>query len=149
MILKGGTDGSELKMWRPITLLSQIYKLISGVIAGRMKKLLSKLISPSQKAYQNTANIGEIVLDILETIAINNYHKNPGIILLVDFSKAFDSISHKFIYEALEFFNFGNYFISVIKTMLNNRSCTLMIDGFETKRFQVERGSFWYWKFYY
>ena len=140
VILKGGTDGSELKMWRPITLLSQIYKLISGVIAGRMKKLLSKLISPSQKAYQNTANIGEIVLDILETIAINNHHKNPGIILLVDFSKAFDSISHKFIYEALEFFNFGNYFISVIKTMLNNRSCTIMIDGFETQQFKVERG---------
>ena len=110
VILKGGTDGSELKMWRPITLLSQIYKLISGVIAGRMKKLLSKLISPSQKAYQNTANIGEIVLDILETIAINNHHKNPGIILLVDFLKAFDSI------------------------------LALMIDGFETERFQVERG---------
>ena len=35
VILKGGTDGSELKIWRPITLLSQIYKLISGVIAGR------------------------------------------------------------------------------------------------------------------
>ena len=105
-----------------------------------MKKLLSKLISPSQKVYQNTANIGEIVLDIIETIAINNYHKNPGIILLVDFSKALDSISHKFIFEALEFFDFGDYLISVIKTMLNNRSCTLMIDGFETKRFRVERG---------
>ena len=47
---------------------------------------------------------------------------------------------HKFIYEALEFFNFGNYFISVIKTMLNNRSCTIMIDGFETQQFKVERG---------
>ena len=144
-------------MWRSITLLSQIYKLISGVIAGRMKKLLSKLISPSQKAYQNTANIGEIVPDIIEIIAINNYHNNPGIILLIDFSKAFDSISHKFIFEALEFFNFGDYFISVIKTMLNNRSCTLMIDGFETKRFRVERGVpkgvpiclSWYWKFCY
>ena len=40
VIQKGDTDGKVLKNWRPITLLSQIYKLISGVIAGRMKDLL-------------------------------------------------------------------------------------------------------------
>ena len=75
VIQKGDTTGEELKNWRPITLLSQIYKLISGVVAGRMKKLLKKLISGCQKTYQNTANIGEILLDIFETIAICNYHK--------------------------------------------------------------------------
>ena len=37
VIQKGDTTGEELKNWRPITLLSQIYKLISGVVAGRMK----------------------------------------------------------------------------------------------------------------
>ena len=61
VIKKGGTTGEELKNWRPITLLSQIYKLISGVVACRMKNLLSKLISGCQKAYQNTSNIGEII----------------------------------------------------------------------------------------
>ena len=70
VIKKGDTTGEELKNWRPITLLSQIYKLISGVIAGRMKKLLKKLIFGCQKAYQNTATIREILLDILETIAM-------------------------------------------------------------------------------
>ena len=54
VIQKGDTTGEDLKNWRPITLLSQIYKLISGVVAGRMKKLLTKLISRCQKAHQNT-----------------------------------------------------------------------------------------------
>ena len=53
VIQKGDTTGEELKNWRLITLLSQIYKLISGVVAGRMKNLLVKLISGCQKAYQN------------------------------------------------------------------------------------------------
>ena len=52
VIQKRDTTGEELKNWRPITLLSQIYKLISGVVAGRMKNLLVKLIRGSQKAYQ-------------------------------------------------------------------------------------------------
>ena len=77
-----------------------------------MKKLLVKLISGCQKAYQNTSNIGEIILDILENIALCNYHKTPAIILLIDFSKAFDSISHDYIYESLKFFNFGEYYIN-------------------------------------
>ena len=38
VLMKGGTKGEELKSWRPITLLSQTYKLISGMIAGRVKK---------------------------------------------------------------------------------------------------------------
>ena len=109
-------------------------------MAGRMKKLINKLISGCQKAYQNTANIGEILLDILETIAICNYHKKTAIILLIDFSKAFDSISHDYIYESLKFFNFGEYFIKIVKTMLTGRTCTVMVDGYETKPFRIERG---------
>jgi hypothetical protein len=107
VIQKGDTTGEELKNWRPITLLSQIYKLHSGVVAGRMKKLFEKLISGCQKAYQNTANIGEILLDILETIAICYYHKKTAIILLINFFKAFDSISHDYIYESLKILTSG------------------------------------------
>ena len=70
VLRKGGTTGEEIKNWRPITLLFQIYKLLSGVTAGRMKKLLHKMIGNSQKAYQSDRNIGKIVMDMIETIAL-------------------------------------------------------------------------------
>jgi hypothetical protein len=92
VIQKGDTTGEELKNCRPITLLSQIYK---------------KLIRRCQKVYQNTANIGEILLDILETI-------------------------YDYIYESLNFFNFGDYFIEIVKTMLTGRNCAVMVDAYET-----------------
>ena len=69
VLKKGGTKGELIKDWRPITLLSKIYKLISGAVARRLKKLLGKLISGCQKAYQQTSNIGEIILDVIELIA--------------------------------------------------------------------------------
>ena len=114
VIKKSGTNGANFKNWRPITLLSQVYKLFSGVVAARLKPLLGKLISGCQKAYTTTSNIGEIVLDIIETIAISNYEKNPGMILLIDFSKAFDSICHSYIYETFEFLNFGKNFVDIL-----------------------------------
>ena len=103
-----------------------------------MKNLLTKLISGCQKAYQNTSNIGEIILDILETIALCNHHKKQAMILLIDFSKAFDSISHDYIYESLKIFIFGDYFIKIVRTMLTGRTCTVMIDGYETEPFKIE-----------
>ena len=72
IILKSRKDLGEIGDWRPIILLSQIYKLISGVIANRLKKLISQC----QKAYQGEQNIGEILLNIFETISILNHHKN-------------------------------------------------------------------------
>jgi hypothetical protein len=44
ILQKGGTKGELIKDWRPNTLLNQIYKIISGVVAKRIKKYLGKLI---------------------------------------------------------------------------------------------------------
>ena len=79
-------------------------------------------------------------MDIIETIALTKYHKTPAIILLVDFSKSFDSINQDYIFESLSFFNFGTHFIDIVKTMLKDRECTVMIDGFETRTFKIGRG---------
>ena len=95
------------------------------MVAKRIKEYLGKLISGCQKAYQNTSNIGKIILNVLEVIAISNFHKKPGMLLLIDFCKAFDSINHEFIYETLQFLDFGPYFIKIVKTMLNSRKMQL------------------------
>ena len=63
-------------------------------------------------------------MDIIETIALTKYYKIPAIILLVDFSKAFDSMNQDYIFKTLSFFNFGTHFIDIVKTMLKDRECT-------------------------
>ena len=52
----------------------------------------------------------------------------------------FDSINQEYIFKTLSFFNFGQYFINIVKTMLNNRLCALMIDRYEMKTLKIERG---------
>ena len=42
-------------------------------------------------------------------------------ILCIDFVKAFDSIEHDFIRNALEFFNFGRNMVGMVMCLLNNR----------------------------
>jgi hypothetical protein len=67
-------------------------------------------------------------------------YNQSGIIALIDFQKAFDSISWDFLYKALTKFNFGTNCISWIKLLYNNSSSCATNNGHASKFFQVERG---------
>ena len=82
-----------LKNWRPVSLLNVLYKLESGTIANCTKNCLYKLISDTQTVFIKSRYIGEstrLVYDIMEYL--ENKQK-PGLLMLIDFEKAFDSIS--------------------------------------------------------
>ena len=56
---KGQKAKHHLKNLRPITLLNCDYKLLSGVLANRMKKVLPSIIGPDQKGFIKGRYIGE------------------------------------------------------------------------------------------
>ena len=61
-------------------------------------------------------------------------------LVLIDFKKAFDSISWTFIYKTLEFFGFGKSFINWIKLFNTDIKATIIQCGFLSKFINVECG---------
>ena len=66
LIPKGEKDRSLINNWRPISLLSVIYKLLSGAIANRFKKALPHIISQAQKAYLPNRFIGCVTKSVYD-----------------------------------------------------------------------------------
>ena len=66
--------------------------------------------------------------------------KESNLILLIDFKKAFDSISHTFIFNTLKALNFGPDIISWIKLFLHNRTAQILIGGNLTDPIFLEQG---------
>ena len=62
----------------------------------------------------NIGNSVHLILDIIDYTE-NNYI--PGVIILLDIEKAFDSVGHDFLFQVLKQFNFEDQFISWIKTI--------------------------------
>ena len=94
---KGDKSRHFLKNWRPISLLNTVYKIGSGVIANRIKKVLPTLINNDQTGFIAGRYIGgniRLLFDIMEYAEENDI---PGLFLLIDFEKAFDSISWNFL----------------------------------------------------
>ena len=65
LIPKGDKERSLINNWRPISLLSVIYKLLSGTIANRFIKALPHIIHSSQKAYLPNRFIGGVILSLI------------------------------------------------------------------------------------
>ena len=93
-----------LKNWRPITLLNTVYKLGSGVIANRIKTGLDKIISKDQTGFMAGRYIGENTRLIYDLLDYTEERNIPGLLLFIDFEKAFDSVSWKFLDKTLHFF---------------------------------------------
>ena len=64
----------------------------------------------------------------------------PGLLILIDFEKAFDSVSWKFLYKVLESFGFDEKFINWIKWFNNNINAHILQCGFLSNAISIERG---------
>ena len=118
-----------LKNWRPISLLNTVYKIGSGVIANRFKKILDKLINLDQTGFVQGCFIGENIRLIYDILQYTEEKDIPGLLLLIDFEKAFDTISWDFLFCVLKFFNFGDSLIKWVKVFYNNINSAVIQGG--------------------
>jgi hypothetical protein len=107
-IPKPGKLRNLLKNWRPISLLNFSYKLMSSCIAERIKTVLDSIIHKDQKGFIPGRFIGEKIRLLYDIIFDTQKQNIPGMLLLIDFEKAFDTVSWSFNNKVLEVFNFGD-----------------------------------------
>ena len=139
-IPKGDKPKQFLKNWRPITLLNVIYKIASACIAERIKTTLTELILEDQTGFISGRYIGENTRLIYDILHITDELDIPGLLLIVDFEKAFDSIFWKFINHTLTFLNFGDSIKRWINVFNNDIQSCVIQNGFLSDPFNVRRG---------
>ena len=139
-IPKEGKSKFHLSNWRPISLLNIIYKIGSGCIANRLKQVLTKIVSSDQTGFIPGRYIGENTRLVYDLMHYTELHDIPGTLVMIDFEKAFDSVSWTFIQETLEFFNFGASFCNWINIFQNNIVSCVSQAGILSNFFKLGRG---------
>ena len=137
---KGDKPREFLKNWRPITLLNVTYKIASGCIAERLKTVLSKLISTDQTGFISGRYIGENTRLIYDIMNFTDETNMPGLLLIIDFEKAFDTISWTFIQRVLSFFNFRDSIKHWVSLFYNDITSAIIQSGFLSEFFHMFRG---------
>ena len=88
---------NKLQNWRPISLTNTDYKILAKCLANRVCKVIEKIVSEDQVGYIKGRNISTTLRTIDDIIEYWKLKEKPGILLALDFQKAFDSISKKYI----------------------------------------------------
>jgi len=132
-------DLRNLKNWRPISLLSCFYKVLSRVVANRLRKYMDKLTPIGQKGFSESRQCQEPLINLSDIISKCNTQNLKACVLSLDISKAFDSISHSYLEQVL---NFGPKFMKWIKLIATNRiACIIKGDGGLSRNFRLCRGN--------
>jgi len=133
----------KLKDLRPISLCNVLYKLVSKVLANRLKKILPDIISPSQSAFVPGRMITDNVLLAYElTHHINNRRRGAGGLAAIklDMSKAYDRIEWPFLKKMMQKLGFQEKWIDLIMKCVTTVSYRIKVNGEYTDHFFPQRG---------
>lgn len=92
-----------LEEYRPICLVGSLYKILSKILASRLKKVLSSIISLNQSALNPRRQMVDGVMVANELIDEAFKSKKSCMFLKVDFKKAYDRVSWNFLRFMLNF----------------------------------------------
>ena len=116
------------------------YKLCAKALAGRIKNVLSSIVSPCQIGFIKNHFIGENICFVLDLIDYCDNTGLNGLLLFIDFEKAVDSLEWNFIFDCLNFFNFGPMFNQWIKTIYSSCVGRVINNGDTNIDFSIYRG---------
>ena len=139
-LLHKKSDFKNLKNWRPISLLNTDYKILSKIIVNRLIPLFQKHILPQQNAGLPKRRIENIHYNIQALLELANQRKEQLIIMTIDFEKAFDKISHYFIFKIMEKLKIGNKNLDFIKLLYKDIFSKIEINGDYTSKIKIKRG---------
>ena len=92
-----------------------------------------------------TTSICSVFIVIPRTISRSILHsteekQNPGLLILIDFEKGFDSVSWDFLCDVLKFFNFGDSFVKWITVFNKNIKVYVIQSSFLSDPINIECG---------
>ena len=129
--------------YRPISLCNVIYKLVSKVLANRLKKLLPLIIHESQSGFVPGRLITDNILVAYECFHYLRKKKTgrEGFLgLKLDMSKAYDRVEWGFLEEMMIKLGFPLGFVTLICACVKFTSFSILVNGQPSRKFYPTRG---------
>ena len=140
LIYKNRGERTDLKNWRPISLLTVDYKILSKVITNRMKLIMPLLVGEEQTCGVVGRNIHDNLMVLRDTIDYVELDNSEAALISIDQEKAFDRISWKYLFTVLTKMGIPSNLIKWIKLLYSNPNCNIIVNNFIGSPVKVSRG---------
>ena len=125
---------------RPVSLTSMWSKLFEKCLKLQLTTFTESRLDRTQYGFRRNLHCEAALLRVTDLLLSALDHNHQGILILFDFSKAFDSVDHKLLAAKLEGMGLAGRSHAIIEDFLTNRTQQLRIDGQVSTETEVFRG---------
>ena len=119
----------KVKDTRPISVPNCINRIISQILCRMLTASLKETLHPAQRAGVPGRNIADNIFELNTWISQRVQARHQGYVLLVDFTKAFDSVSHKYLHEILKAAGVPEYHRRLFAALLHDVTARPFVGG--------------------
>lgn len=127
---------------RPISILPTLSKILERIIYNQMNDFFNanNILPPQQSGFRQSYSTVTALLDVTDNIARAVDDKETTALVLLDYSKAFDTVNHDLLCAKLRFYGFHTSALNLIKCYLTNRTQSIVLDNTVSSALPVTAG---------
>ncbi|KAJ0805638.1 putative RNA-directed DNA polymerase [Helianthus annuus] len=133
-------DPTGLAEYRPINLIGVISKVVSKVLANRLKRVMGKVVSDNQSAFLSGRYILDGPLMINEVMSWARRVNKEIFLFKIDFEKAYDNVNWAFLLSMLDQMGFPALWCKWVKGVLESARSSVLVNGSPTFEFNCQKG---------
>lgn len=109
-------NSERITQFRPISLFSVVYKILTKTLVQRLRPLMSKVVSLHQFSFIPGCDISDNIVVAQEVIhSLKHFSGSKrGMVLKIGLEKAYDRISWDFLRDTLVLVGFSSMIVNVI-----------------------------------
>ena len=141
-------DPKDIKNYRPISLLSHSYKIFTRLLQTRIERTLDENQPREQAGFRKGYSTTDHLQALNQIIEKSNEYNLPLCIGFIDYEKAFDTVEHFAIFEALRKTNVNETYINILQNIYNQATARVHLGQISvhripnTQRSQTRRSTF-------
>ncbi|KAK9138213.1 hypothetical protein Sjap_008807 [Stephania japonica] len=139
LILKGAQSG-RVEDFRPISLVTSMYKLLAKVLATGLREVLQTCVVEEQNAFVLGRQMLDSNLIASEEMEFATKKNMRGFVLKLDFAKAYDRVDWAFLNSVLSRKGFGERWRKWIHGCVSTANYKVLINGCPERKFDGKRG---------
>lgn len=134
---KGKKD--DISNYRPISLMSNLYKIFSKIILDRITMVLDDNQPKEQAGFRKDFSTVDHIHTIKQIIEKYQEYRLQYYIAFVDYNKAFDSLKHNMIWKSLLNQGVSTKYIRIIRNIYKNMTAKIRTEKIGDK-FSIKKG---------
>jgi hypothetical protein len=134
------SDALDIGDFRPISLIHSFAKLFAKLLAVRLRPKMNALISLNQSAFIKGRNLHDNFLLVRQLARKINKGREAGVLLKLDISRAFDSVSWPFLFQVLGQLGFSDRWLHMLAILFRTATTEVVVNGVPGKRICHVRG---------